>query len=78
MQLVPKLRTRRWTWRQSEHGKITATTQDVFFPIDGFADINKDRVDQARMELQEQLETIFGVKTRTGIVDRKHPEFEWE
>lgn len=73
-----QVRTRRWTWRQSEHGKITATTQDVFFPIDGFADINKDRVEQARMELQEQLETIFGVKTQTGVVDRKHPEFEWE
>ena len=50
----------------------------MFFPIDGFADINKDRVDQARMELQEQLETIFGVKTQTGVVDREHPEFEWE
>lgn len=27
------VRTRRWTWRQSEHGKITDQTRDVFFPI---------------------------------------------
>jgi DNA/RNA-binding domain of Phe-tRNA-synthetase-like protein len=30
-----EVRTRRWTWRQSEIGKITGETRDLLFPIDG-------------------------------------------
>lgn len=72
------VRTRRWTWRQSEHGKITDQTRDVFFPIDGFTDVNKDTVIKARMDLATKIAEIFGVKTQVGHVDRNHPEFEWE
>ena len=36
------VRTRRFIWRQSECGKMTATTR-ALFPIDGFAD-TKDRI----------------------------------
>ena len=46
-----QVRTRRWTWRQSEHGKITAASSDIFFPIDGFTDFNRERVIAARDEL---------------------------
>lgn len=73
-----QVRTRRWTWRQSEYGKITPATQNVFFPIDGFADVNKEAVDAAVAELARQLETIFGVEAQTGIVDREHPTFAWD
>ena len=38
-----QIRTRRWTWRQSEHGKIDGNTNYVFFPIDGFTDVNADK-----------------------------------
>ena len=31
-----EIRTRRWTWRQSERGKITENTKAILFPIDGF------------------------------------------
>lgn len=72
------VRTRRWTWRQSEHGKITDQTRDVFFPIDGFTDVNKDTVNKARTDLAMKIAEIFGVKTQVGYVDRNHPEFEWE
>ncbi|QQP28813.1 B3/4 domain-containing protein [Lactobacillus ultunensis] len=72
------VRTRRWTWRQSEHGKITDQTHNVFFPIDGFIDVNRDAVDKARDDLAEKIEEIFGVETQIGYVDRDHPEFEWE
>lgn len=72
------VRTRRWTWRQSEHGKITNETHDVFFPIDGFTDVNKDIVNKARTDLAMKIAEIFGVKTQVGYVDRNHPEFEWE
>ncbi|KRM81587.1 B3 4 domain-containing protein [Limosilactobacillus coleohominis DSM 14060] len=72
-----EVRTRRWTWRQSKYGKITPDTKDVFFPIDGFVDINKEAVDQAKEDLANQLHEIFGVETLSGIVDRTHPSFEW-
>ena len=39
-----QVRTRRWTWRQSEHGKITPESTDIFFPIDGFTDFNRGQV----------------------------------
>lgn len=47
-----QVRTRRWTWRQSEHGKITPESTDIFFPIDGFTDFNREQVLAARDELQ--------------------------
>lgn len=72
------VRTRRWTWRQSEYGKITDQTRDVFFPLDGFIDVNKDTVNKARTDLAMKIAEIFGVKTQVGYVDRNHPEFEWE
>ena len=73
-----EVRTRRWTWRQSDQGKITATTQNVFFPIDGFVDVNKGQVDQAVRDLTTQLETIFKVEVQSGVVNREHSTFEWK
>ena len=73
-----QVRTRRWTWRQSEIGKITAATTDLLFPIDGFGSINLDRVLEARRELSELIERIFGAKTAVGMVDRENPVFDAE
>ena len=69
-----QVRTRRWTWRQSEHGKITIASSDIFFPIDGFTDFNLDKVIAARDELQALIKQIFGCETVTGLVDADHPE----
>lgn len=73
-----EVRTRRWTWRQSDNGKITANTSSVFFPIDGFTDVNKEQVDQAADELAKQLQQLFHVDVQQGIVDQDHPSFEWK
>lgn len=73
-----EVRTRRWTWRQSKFGMITSETKKVFFPIDGFSDFNKDKVDQAVQDLAKNLEEIFGCQVQTGIVDKDHPVFEFE
>ncbi|MGI5989916.1 MAG: B3/4 domain-containing protein [Lachnospiraceae bacterium] len=72
-----QVRTRRWTWRQSEHGKITADTTTVFFPIDGFTDVNLDKVTAARDDLAAQLTAIFGCKTFTGLVDSDNREIRF-
>ena len=71
-----QVRTRRWTWRQSEIGKITERTADLLFPIDGFADVNLDRVLAARAELARCAETLLGARVSVGLVDREHPVFE--
>lgn len=71
-----EVRTRRWTWRQSEIGKITEATTDLLFPIDGFKSLNLDRVLEARRELSELIERIFGAKTAIGMVDKDNPVFE--
>ncbi len=70
-----EVRTRRWTWRQSECGKITEQTSRVFFPIDGFSDINKDQVDAVCAELTDILTCTFGCRTVSGYVDAAHPSF---
>jgi len=71
-----EVRTRRWTWRQSEHGKITADTSYVFFPIDGFTDFNKDQVDAIIEELSTILKDTFGCPVVTGVATKDHPSVD--
>ena len=71
-----QVRTRRWTWRQSEHGKITPTSTNVFFPIDGFNDFNREQVLTARDELQTLVKQVFDCETTVGFVEADHPEME--
>ena len=71
-----QVRTRRWTWRQSEHGKIMTESTDIFFPIDGFTDFNREQVLAARDELQALVKGIFGCEAAGGFVDADHPEME--
>ena len=71
-----QVRTRRWTWRQSEHGKITEASSDIFFPIDGFTDFNRNKVLAARDELQALASGIWSCETVVGLVDAEHPEAE--
>lgn len=72
-----EVRTRRWIWRQSEQGKITKESRDIFFPIDGFKDKNYDNVINARDELAELLKKNFNCQVKVGFVDINNPEFEF-
>lgn len=71
-----QVRTRRWTWRQSEIGKITETTSDVLFPIDGFSGLNREQVQKAARELAELAEKYFGVAGQVGFIDKDNRIFE--
>lgn len=71
-----QVRTRRWTWRQSEHGKITVDSSNIFFPIDVFSDFNRDQLIAARDELNLLIGQIFKCETTVGIVDINFPEME--
>ena len=72
------VKTRRWIWRQSEDGKITGETCHVFFPIDGFQNVNGDDVLAARDALARLLEQDFGCQVVTGYVDRENNSFDFE
>lgn len=71
-----QVRTRRWTWRQSEIGKIMPETSDLLFPIDGFTSVNLERVIAARDELAESIEKLFGARAVVGMVNIDSPVFE--
>jgi DNA/RNA-binding domain of Phe-tRNA-synthetase-like protein len=68
-----RVKTRRWIWRQSEEGKVTENSRNIFFPIDGFADRNLDRMIAARDELANCLQQIFGASVQIGLVDKEQP-----
>ena len=70
-----QVRTRRWTWRQSEVGKIQESTTDVLFPIDGFTAINKEQVEAAARELADMAAAYFGAETQVGFIDKENRVF---
>lgn len=71
-----QVRTRRWTWRQSEAGKIDGTTNYVFFPIDGFVGFNDAEVKIAAEELKTAVETIFGAEASVAFLDKNNKACE--
>ena len=77
-----EVRTRRWTWRQSEVGKMTEKTSAVLYPIDGFSDFNKEDVEKAMKDFTELVANYFAKSgsrctVATGIVDKDNPRFEF-
>ena len=67
------IRTRKWLWRQMPAGRVTETSTDFIFPIDGFQN-NKDIVDAACAELVDLLNKIFGVKAEKNVINNENPE----
>lgn len=65
------IKTRKWIWRQSDLGKVTENSKNVFFPIDGFADYNYDAVIKARDELAAALENLLGAEVSKHYLDRE-------
>lgn len=72
-----QVRTRRWIWRQGDYSKATPESANLFFPIDGFAGVNADRVLAARTELATRLRDLTGAEMDEFLVDRAHPEVEF-
>lgn len=70
------VKTRRWTWRQGENGKIDNNVTDVFIPIDGFTE-NKDKVLKLRDEFAYILENKLDANVKVGYVDSDNNTFEF-
>ena len=71
-----EVRTRRWTWRQGENGKIDETVKNAFIPMDAFIE-NKESM----LSLQKEFVNILnemGVETLVGYIDKDNNEFEFE
>ncbi len=64
------IKTRKWIWRQSEVGKVTESSCNIFFPIDGFADHNRDAVVKACNSLADDLEQLLGGSVTKHFVDK--------
>ncbi len=69
-----EVRTRRWVWRQGDKAKIFSDTHEVFFPIDGFSDVNMNDIISARDELANLLKENFNADIELFLVDKNHPE----
>ena len=65
--------TRRWTWRQSENGKVEPSTTRIAFPIDGFADVNEAEVRAACEELAVVLRNEFGARAEVFLASADAP-----
>ena len=77
-----EVRTRRWTWRQSEVGKMTDKTAGVLYPIDGLSDLNLAEVKAAMKDFTELVANYFArsgysCTVATGLVDKDNPRFEF-
>lgn len=69
------IKTRRWIWRQSESGKITGESTDIFYPIDGFTGENDQAVLAARDQLAAALKAM-GCAVEVGWVDKDMMEMQ--
>ena len=65
--------TRRWTWRQSENGKVEPSTTRIAFPIDGFMGVNEDEVRAACEELAAVLRDEFGARAEVFLASADAP-----
>jgi len=70
------VQTRKWVWRQSELGKMTLDTTDVFFQLTGFYDSADSPLSKALDALEEILKERFGGTVRRFMVTPEKPEIE--
>lgn len=73
-----EVRTRIWIWRQGEKAKTTPDSTRIFFPLDGFQGVTRDRVITARDELKDKLEQLLQARCRSYLVEADNPEVDLE
>jgi DNA/RNA-binding domain of Phe-tRNA-synthetase-like protein len=68
------VQTRRWLWRQSELGKMTLETTNVFFQLVGFKGEHFVQMENAKRDLEELVRSRFGGSVQSYLVDQERPE----
>ncbi len=70
-----EVQTRKWVWRQSEYGKVTGETRDVFFQIAGFKGF--DSLPNAMDKIRDLVINRFGGDCKTFIVNKTNPAIDF-
>lgn len=68
--------TRRWIWRQCDRDKILEESKNIFFPIDGFENYNKDSVLEATSLLSQLLQKYYHCDIKTHYINKNCNEVE--
>lgn len=69
------VQTRKWIWRQSELGKITEDTHNVFFQVAGFRD--NESLKNAVQQIEQLVRDRFGGTTTTFFVNQDQSSIEF-
>ena len=73
-----KIQTRQWLWRQSELGKITMDSSDIFFQLVGFEGDHLDNLTQAMRDVEALIEERFGGTYQTFMVSKDMPSITFD
>ncbi|MEK7513992.1 MAG: arginine--tRNA ligase, partial [Patescibacteria group bacterium] len=68
--------TKSLNWRQCERTKLTAESQDGYFIMDGFTDVNRDNIAVAAKEFIELATKWCGGQAEIFWLDQEHSEVE--
>jgi len=67
------VQTRKWIWRQSEHGKITENSNHIFFQLVGFNDDEESSLPRAMNEIESLVLNRFNGTCSKHIVSINNP-----
>lgn len=73
-----KIQTRQWLWRQSELGKMTLETQNVFFQLVGFKGDHISKLESTVRALETLIQKRFEGTYETFFVDANQNEIQFE
>lgn len=73
---LPFGQTRYWLWRQSELGKMTLDTKDVFFQLVGFKN-NMTALKNAIKDLESLIKSTFNGTYESFIVNQNNPTIDF-
>jgi len=71
------IQTRQWLWRQSELGKMTTDTTDVFFQLVGFAGDHLSKLEGAMQDLKDLIGSRFDGSSTSFMVEPERPSIEF-
>jgi DNA/RNA-binding domain of Phe-tRNA-synthetase-like protein len=65
-----KIQTRQWLWRQSELGKVTLESSDIFFQLVGFGSEHAAKLDRAMAALEKLIVERFNGQCQAFEVNK--------
>ena len=71
------VQTLKWVWRQSELGKVTLDSSDVFFQLVGFEYEEGSSLYEAMNSIEQLITNRFSGNCRKHIVDINNPSIEF-